>query len=373
MDIIDEVERIKRTVSTDAYQMSFGEIINLYQDLDMIINPEFQRLFRWTKSQKSRLIESILIGIPIPPIFVYETSDGKWELVDGLQRVSTVLEFVGVLRDGETGNLLPPSILSPTHYLPLLDNAVWERNDTIPDYPTGEQVEIGKVLQLSIRRSRIGVEILKRSSDAHTKYDLFQRLNSGGCIANAQELRNCIAVMVNAPLFRKLREISTYRSFTIIVQSTEDQKKRQRDTEYAMRFLVYRYIPYDGKKDVEEYIDFGIIQISEQSLYTAEVEQNFKATFDLLNAALGNDALKRHSDGSFSGRVGLTALEVVAVGVSHNLEAIKSQSKPENFVREKVRAVWEVDEVRNFSRAGTTGTQRIQKSVPFGKRWFRPS
>ena len=184
--------------------MSFGEVVNLYQDKDLVINPEFQRLFRWTNFQKSRLIESILLGIPIPPIFVYERTDGKWELVDGLQRISTVLEFMGVLRDAEADEAddpLSPSILSPTNYLPSLNNAVWERSDRIKGYALKDQIEIGKVLQLSIRRSRIGVEILKRSSDAHTKYDLFQRLNSGGSIANAQELRNCIAVMVNPLLF----------------------------------------------------------------------------------------------------------------------------------------------------------------------------
>jgi hypothetical protein len=376
MAIVDEVEQAKRTVTTDAYQMSFGEVVNLYQDKDLVINPEFQRLFRWTNSQKSRLIESILLGIPIPPIFVYERTDGKWELVDGLQRVSTVLEFMGVLRDAEADEAddpLPPSILSPTNYLPSLNNAVWEHSDRIKGYALEDQIEIGKVLQLSIRRSRIGVEILKRSSDAHTKYDLFQRLNSGGSVANAQELRNCIAVMVNPLLFRSLRQLSFYTPFTTMVQSTEEQKKRQRDLEYAMRFLVYRYIPYDGKKDVEEYINFGIVQIDERGFYTDEVEENFKATFDLLNAALGADGLKRYAESGFSGRVGLTGLEVVAVGVSFNLDALKLEKKPQDFVREKVHRLWAVDDVNDFSRAGMTGTQRIQKSIPFGKDWFRPS
>jgi hypothetical protein len=227
MAIVEEVEQAKRTVTTDAYQMSFGEVGNLYQDKDLVINPEFQRLFRWTNFQKSRLIESILLGIPIPPIFVYERTDGKWELVDGLQRISTVLEFMGVLRDAEADEAddpLSPSILSPTNYLPSLNNAVWERSDRIKGYALKDQIEIRKVLQLSIRRSRIGVEILKRSSDAHTKYDLFQRLNSGGSIANAQELRNCIAVMVNPLLFEKL-------TATILLHTFHDNGPEHRRTE----------------------------------------------------------------------------------------------------------------------------------------------
>lgn len=373
MDIANEVDSAKRSVNTDAYQMSFGEVVNLYQDGDLIINPEFQRLFRWTNAQKSRLIESILLGIPIPPIFVYELSDGKWELVDGLQRVSTVLEFIGVLKEGEEDMPMPPSILSTTHYLPSLNNVVWERSKKILNCSVDQQVEIGKVLQLSIKRSRIGVEILKRPSDAHTKYDLFQRLNSGGSIANAQELRNCVAVMTDSALFRRLKKIAHYPSFTLIVQSTDEQKKRQRDIEYLMRFLAYRYIPFDGKMDVEEYVTSALIQIAENNLFTKEVERNFNETFDLLQRGLGTDALKRFSDGRFSGRVGLTALETVAVGVSVNLPAIKEHSDPEEFVRRKVRSLWESPAVEDFSRAGMTGTQRIQKSVPFGQEWFRPA
>jgi hypothetical protein len=157
-----------------------------------------------------------------------------------------------------------------------------------------------------------------------------------------------------------------------IIQSTEEQKKRQRDIEYLMRFLAYRYVPYDGKLDVEEYITSAIIKIAEEQIFKPIAEANFKETFDLLYRSLGADALKRFSDGRFSGRVGLTALETVAVGVSVNFDAIRAQKEPDKFVRQKVTALWDVEDVANFSRAGVTGTQRIQKSIPFGKTWFRP-
>jgi uncharacterized protein with ParB-like and HNH nuclease domain len=91
MNLMTEIEAAQRTVTTDSYQMSIGEIVNMYKDGELIISPVFQRLFRWGLSQKSRLIESILIGIPLPSIFVYEMPNGKWELVDGPQRVSTLL------------------------------------------------------------------------------------------------------------------------------------------------------------------------------------------------------------------------------------------------------------------------------------------
>jgi len=69
--LIDEITQAKRLVKTDAYQMSIGEIVSMYDNHEIIIDPEFQRLFRWNNSQKSKLIESLLLGIPLPSIFVF--------------------------------------------------------------------------------------------------------------------------------------------------------------------------------------------------------------------------------------------------------------------------------------------------------------
>jgi hypothetical protein len=185
----DEIESTQRSVRTDAYQMSLGELVGMYENDELIIRPEFQRLFRWDIGQKSKLIESILLGIPLPPIFVFETEDGRWELIDGLQRLSTILEFIGALKD-HAGAAIAPSALEATHYLPSLKNAVWEQSADVADLQLELQQPIGKPQQLAIKRARIGVEILKRPSDNDAKYDLFQRLNAGGTPANAQELRN---------------------------------------------------------------------------------------------------------------------------------------------------------------------------------------
>ena len=93
-----EIEEKRNSLTTDRLDMSYGEIISMYQNDDLIINPEFQRLFRWNNYQKTRFIESILLGIPTPPIFVAEDKEGKWELVDGLQRLSTIISFFGLLK-----------------------------------------------------------------------------------------------------------------------------------------------------------------------------------------------------------------------------------------------------------------------------------
>ena len=99
MDISAEIQKYRQEIKSERMDMSFGEIMNIYQDGDILISPEFQRLFRWSDYQKTRFIESVLLGIPIPPIFVSEDVEGKWELVDGLQRLSTILSFFGLLKN----------------------------------------------------------------------------------------------------------------------------------------------------------------------------------------------------------------------------------------------------------------------------------
>ncbi|MGE5538545.1 MAG: DUF262 domain-containing protein [Gemmatimonas sp.] len=367
----DEIQKAQKVVRTDAYQMSVGEIVSLYREGELIIQPDFQRLFRWNIGQKSKFIESLLLGIPVPSIFVFEKEDSKWELIDGLQRISTILEFMGALRDPDSKQLQAPSVLVATKYLPSLSNVVWERTGTIADVPEDDQHQLDKSLQLAIRRARIGVEILKRPSDNKTKYDLFQRLNAGGTPANPQELRNCIIIMVNPEYFQLLKRLADDTNFRCVLAATDDQIERQRHMEYATRFLVHSYVPYDGTLDVEEYIDDGIVQLASRAEMD-EVTRRFTATFAALNRAFGDSALRRYEDGRHSGRVGLVALECIAVGVGKNIDAIMRLPNPDDFLGNKIRNFWGQAELERIMSPGIRGTTRLSRTIPFGEAWFRP-
>ena len=368
--LTEEIELASRRVRTDAYSMSIGELVSQYEDGDLIIDPEFQRLFRWEPGQKSKLIESLLLGIPLPSIFVFETDSGKWELIDGLQRLSTILEFMGKLRSPE-GTKMPPSILEATRYLPSLHNVVWEESDQVVDVPLAEQFPLDKTQQLAIRRARLGVEILKRPSDDATKFDLFQRLNAGGTVANPQELRNSIALMVNAQYFRALRGAAENDAFKLVIGITEDQEQKQRHLELAMRFLVHTFINYDGKLDVEEYIDEGAIALARNGDIARDTTTLLQ-TFDLLNQADGDKVLRRYDGTRHVGKIGLVALETIAVGVGKNLAAITALPDAAAFVRQKARDFWKDPTTANFTSPGVRGTTRIQRTVPYGTTWFRP-
>lgn len=219
MTLESEIKRGALSVATDSYDMSVGELINVYRDGELIVNPEFQRLFRWTQYQKSHFIESLLIGIPIPSIFVFEQTSGAWELIDGLQRVSTILEFTGLLK-AANGRTVRPSVLNSTRTLPSLRNTTWD------GVPAGTR-PLTPSQQISIKRARIGVQILKKTSDSKAKYDLFQRLNSHGSPASAQELRNCVIVMLNKSLFDEMKRLATDSRFLKLMQPTARAQETQ--------------------------------------------------------------------------------------------------------------------------------------------------
>jgi hypothetical protein len=267
--------------------------------------------------------------------------------------------------------MTPPSIMEATKYLGSLHNAVWEKSDLIPALPLEEQSEIDKIHQLSIRRARIGVEILKRPSGNQTKFELFQRLNAGGTQANAQELRNCIMLMVNPNYFRSIKSAAEGEEFQLVCAITEDQIDRQRHMELAVRFLVLCTVPYDGKLDVEEYIDNGVITLAHES-NGASAAALVNRTFTLLKAVAGKDALRRFNGNHHIGKSGLVGLETIAVGVAKNIEAILAHKNPHDFINSKIQQLWIQPEVDTFLAPGLRGTIRLQRTVPFGNSWFRP-
>ena len=163
------------------------------------------------------------------------------------------------------------------------------------------------------------------------------------------------------------RKLASFRVITI----NDDQIERQRHMEYAVRFLVHSFVPYDGKLDVEEYIDEGIVKLAGKSDGTAANECIGK-TFHLLNEAAGSNALRRYENGRYVGKVGLVGLEGIAVGVAKNLKAISRQSSPKQFLQKRIKDFWAQTEVESFTSLGLRGTTRLQRTIPFGENWFRP-
>jgi hypothetical protein len=361
----DEIDEAKRTVSTDTVQITIGEVANMYATDELNILPDFQRLFRWSENRKSNFVESILIGIPIPPAFVYENENGTWELIDGLQRISTVLEFMGVLKDPDTGKMRRSKLLG-TKYLPSLNGMVWQAKGD------GEET-LDKALQLFFRRHRIDFQILKHPSDPKTKFDLFQRLNRGGAYANEQEVRTCSMVLANADFTNKLRRFVQREDFQKIFRITEDLKKNQKDLEYAVRLVVHTYEEFQQGRDVQEFLDQAILIVMDEH-NSDEVLRQTGWSVETLHRLFGDRALIPPEDrpAGIAPRFSLRALEGICVGLARHKDAILATEDPDGFVRAKVDGFWHQPEVADMSSPGLRGTVRLQRSVAFGSRWFNP-
>mgnify|MGYP000872834828 FL=1 len=105
---------------TDSQAISIGQILNIYKDDELKLFPNFQRYFRWDDYQKSRLVESVLINIPIPTIFFSQDQQANLEVVDGLQRICTLLQFMGELKG------ISPFKLSGLKVLAELNGKAWK-------------------------------------------------------------------------------------------------------------------------------------------------------------------------------------------------------------------------------------------------------
>lgn len=358
----EQIDTAKRTVNTDSVQVTIGEIANMYNLKEFNINPDFQRLFRWPLKKKSDFIESILIGIPTPSVFVFENEDGTWELIDGLQRISTILEFMGLLIDPNTGEY-KRSTLTPTNYLSALGGTAWEATNN-------QEHSLDKPYQLFFRRYRVDFQILKHPSDSSTKYDLFQRLNRGGTYANAQEVRTCAMVLTNPYFTQRLREFVAQDDFQRSFRVTSDQHRKQKDLEYAVRLMAHSYEDLPAKKDVEEFLDDAIVRVLEGE-NVDDAMQRISWSISTLYRIFGENALMPTAE-AVQRKFSLRALEGVAVGIARNREAILEQPNPDRFVRSRVEGFWERPEVASMSSTGLRGTTRIQRTVSFGAIWFDP-
>ena len=370
MTLEERIISRRKDIKSDRLSMSIGELAGLYDKGELDIHPKFQRVLRWEDHQKSRLIESIILGIPIPPIFVAQDPTGKWDVVDGVQRLGTVFEFLGLLRD-QNGAVKPPLVLSATHLLPELDGLVFKASKK-------QTRQFPPSLQVDFNRARLDLQILLRESDPATKYELFERLNTGGSIASDQEVRNCVLVWINEPLFDWLTgTICKDKGFQACVELTDRAEERQYRMELVLRFLAFRDMP---ESELKEIIDIGeFLNQKNRDLALSKSSQKqagtvFVDTFALLAKALGPDAFRKFvpSRGGFSGGFLISAYEAVALGVAHNIAAWRSKNKPEARLKSLVQELWSKEEFVKHIGIGVPARDRIRWSVPFGRKHFQP-
>ena len=368
MGLKEELDQRRSEIHTDGYPMSIGEIINLYRDEEIDLHPEFQRFFRWNTTQKSRLIESILLGIPLPSIFVAQRADGVWDVIDGLQRLSTVLEFLGILKD-ETGQVLDPLVLEATDYLPSLADKVWQSDDDARSFDSEQQ--------RLVKRAKLDIKIILRESSESSKYEMFQRLNTGGSTLSDQEVRNCVLIMVDRAFYQWLRDLARLDDFRSCISLTDRALEEQYDLELVARFLVLRRLAQAdlSPRDLGRYLTDSLVSYASDPNYDkAHEEQAFQFTFSVLANSLGLNAFRKYvpGAGSFTGGFLISAFEAVALGVGNNYEAYTAAATAPTDVDGKVKGLWSTAAFLNGIGSGVRASSRIPVTVTTGRNLFAP-
>lgn len=340
--------------------MSVGELTNMFTEGDLIIRPPFQRLFRWESDQKSRLIESILIGIPLPSIFVAQDEEGRWELVDGLQRISTLLQLQGLLDHKE----FPPLELTSTKYLPSLGGLKWDDNED-------ESKALTPAQRRDIKRSKIDLKIVQRESDPLTKFDLFQRLNSFGSKLSNQEIRNAQLVGVNPEFVEWIGALASHESFATLIRLPDNDIKRKYDEELVLRFL-YLHEKDDAQianiRNFQDGLeDFAVeLALNFEDGYKQRAEQTFRGTFDRLLQAdekiLGKwDNAKQDFRGGFLN----SSFEALAISLGF---LVKNGANIRSNLRDCAIEFWTLPEMTTRFATGKSTEARLTLMVPAGRK-----
>jgi Protein of unknown function DUF262 len=368
MALQQEIETRAKQIHTDGYDLSIGELMSLYKEKEIDIHPEFQRFFRWTPIQKTKLIESILLGIPIPPIFVSQRGDGVWDVIDGLQRLSTILEFAGILRDAE-GELKPASSLLGTEYLPSLEGKFWQNDEELENSFDQSQ-------RLIIKRAKLGVQIIKKESDKDTKFELFQRLNTGGTSLTDQEIRNCILVMINKDFYKWLSKISQNVNFKSTIAVTARAFEEQYDVELALRYFVYKTLTVEDvktSKDVGKLLTDKMVEFANNTNFNYELESiNFEKAFLLLDKSFGEDVFRKwdNDKNKFVGPFSIAAFEVIASGLARNSDKYEDTHESIELLKRKIKSVSKDAKFLDNAGSGKRASTRLPHFLPLGQKIF---
>ncbi|MGV3554112.1 MAG: DUF262 domain-containing protein [Croceibacterium sp.] len=295
-------------VRFDAVDFSFGEIASLHRQKEIVIDPEYQRLFRWSNDQRSRLIESVLLGLPLPQIFLIENQDGVLELIDGLQRVSSVLQF---LEHDLMG--LEPLLLSGCDVIPALNGL------TIDD--------LNLSLRLRLKRSPVRAVIIRKQSKGFLKYEMFKRLNTGGSALSAQEVRNCSLRMIEggADFYGWLQQLAAKASFLETTATlSETDRDQKADEELVVRYLALKSAREEFKGSVRDWLDTFLEQVllGERQIDRTLEEDEFDRVFGFLQATLGEGAFVKYRESRPIGALAPAFFEAVTMGVWDNREKL---------------------------------------------------
>nr|WP_274383348.1 DUF262 domain-containing protein [Cupriavidus gilardii] len=245
--------------------MTISSLEDRLENDELDLTPDFQRQANvWDSKRKARLIESILLKIPLPSFYFSEDSDGGYAVVDGLQRLCSVFHFKNVtLLNSSTGAKLAPLRLRGLQYLKELEGLTF--------------AELDRKFQRRITELEITANIIRANTPSAVKFNVFARLNQGGMPLNAQEIRNAI---FPGEWRNELRSLAESKEFVLATDGTV-RTNRQQDMELVLRYVALWQIgtPYrrPGNQTLDEFLNSTVEQVLAR--WSADKWREAKAAF----------------------------------------------------------------------------------------------
>ncbi len=288
VELIREVDLQLKNVHTQSLDISFNELADMIIEGELDISPDYQRLFLWSEGARSRFIESLLLEMPVPPIYVVEEEDNKKLLIDGLQRLSSYLHFRGML---DAQHLKPPVnkgeklVLQDCDIVKVLNGRTYD--------------DLGTALQIKLKRSFVRVEVVRKGSNPKFKYHMFKRLNTGGEELTSQQLRNCTIRLLDPAFNDFIIDLADnnedFRS--CISTISEEQLYGAYDKELVLRFFALKNWRARFKHDIADFLTEYMEAVSDpdnrEPFDYASEREIFAQTFATLACALGDKAFSR--------------------------------------------------------------------------------
>ncbi|MQW71573.1 DUF262 domain-containing protein [Sinorhizobium medicae] len=278
-----EVGDAERKISTQPLDLAVDHLVSRIDRGALVLQPEFQRDYVWSSAKASQLIESILMAIPLPIVYLAETIDGDWEVVDGQQRLTSIYSFVrGHFPDGTAFRL---------GRLNVLNNL---KGKTFQDLSRADQ---NTILNYTLR-----AVVLRNDSHPDIKFEVFERLNCGSVQLKDAELRNC---MYRGPYNDMLATLSQ-NPFLLKVRHAEAPHKRMEDRQLILRFLAMKrnsHLNYRG----------GMKQFMNREMQThrhaspaaiKEMSRQFEDAIDCAWQVFGEHAFRRWNAGQSASEPG---------------------------------------------------------------------
>jgi hypothetical protein len=324
--LLEEVDLQLKNVHTQGLDISFNELVDMIDTGELDISPAYQRLFQWSEGARSRFIESLLLEMPVPPIYVVEEEDNRKLLIDGLQRLSSYMHFRGLL---DAPHFDPP--IRKGDFLVLRDC------DIIPSLNGKTFKDLGQALQIKMRRSFVRVEVIRRGSNPRFKYHMFKRLNTGGTSLSPQQLRNCTIRLLDPKFNDFIIRLAEKDDFKICTQTISDEQKvSDYREELVLRFFAFKNWRNRYSHDIADFLTDYMEAVSDPENpepfdYESE-EAIFDKTFSILARTLAEKSFSRANarlDDLVSG-FGVYQYEAFTLGLQSQLQQIAIEQDGES-------------------------------------------